>query len=153
MVHDFSMMKFPFRKLNIKVERRDLLFSLLKEVTGTTGQINQKPTYKIEDLGLLSLSNLEKITPALFAGCEFKSDDGFVFGKAPRHLNFIKLFSIDSPAHTIFQFFNLDRTIHQLSISVRKRYPLEAQESLLFVRGLFLFLAEEGFAYPKFGKP
>ena len=154
MSEDYSFIDFPFRKLVLKIHRRDVLHSFLNHVSGTLGQVNQKPTFTIEDLGTLSIESLQNITPALYAGCEFKSDEeGFIYGKAPRHTEFIKLFLKGSPAHTMFQFFNQDRSIRQISISSRKRFPLEETNSLLFIRGLFLFLTEHGFAYPKAGVP
>jgi hypothetical protein len=153
MNEDFLLVDFPFRKLVLKIHRRDVLHSLLKHFSGTLGQVNQKPTFTIEDLGTLSIDSLQKITPALYAGCEFKSDAQFIYGKAPRHTEFIKLFLKGSPAHTMFQFFNQDRSIHQISISARKRFPLTETDSLLFIRGLFLFLTEHVFAYPKTGVP
>ena len=153
MSEDFSLIDFPFRKLVLKVHRRDVLHSLLKHVSGTLGQVNQKPTFTIEDLGTLTLESLQNITPALYSGCEFTSDAQFIYGKAPRHTEFIILFLKKSPAHRMFQFFNQDRSIQQISISARKRFPLDETDSLLFIRGLFLFLTEHGFAYPKAGVP
>jgi len=153
MNEDFSLIDFPFRKLVLKIPRRDVLHSLLKHVSGTLGQFNQKPTFTIEDLGTVSIESLKNITPALYSGCEFKSDTQFIYGKAPRHTKFIKIFPKGSPAHRMFQFFNQDRSIQQISISARKRFPLDETDSLLFIRGLFLFLTEHGFAYPKAGVP
>jgi len=145
--------EFPFRKLILKIHRRDMLHSLLKHVSGTLSQVNQKYTFQIEDLGILPLESIQKITPALYPGCEFKSDDKFVFGQAPRHTEFVKLFPKESAAHKMFQLFNKDLSIHELSFSMRKRFPMDENKSLLFVRGLFLFLTELGFAYPKAGVP
>lgn len=150
---DFSFVNFPFRKLVINVHRRDMLHSLLKHVSGTLSQVNQKQTFHIEDLGIMTLDSLINITPALYPGSEFKSDEQFVYGKAPRHTEFVKLFPKGSAAHTMFQFFNKERSIHELSLSMRKRFPVDLEESLLFIRGLFLFLTELGFSYPKAGVP
>lgn len=149
----FHFEDFPFRKLKIEIPRRDFLYSLLKEATGSASAVNHKPTFRMTDLGELPIEAVEHLVPALFSGCEFKSDDEFVYGKAPRHMAFKKLFPRDSMAHAMFQFFNKKRNLRELSWSLQKRFPLEPEESLLFVRGLFLFLVEEGFAYPADGVP
>jgi len=149
----FPFKHFPFRKLEIKISRRELFNTILQQVTGIASTINEKPTYRIEDLGICALEELLEITPSLYPGCEFTSDEKFVYGKAPNHAEFIRLFPKQSPAHVIFQFFNHDLTIYELSKSLKKRFPLEEEESQLFIRGLFLFLVEEGFAYPSAGVP
>ena len=149
----FPFEDFPYRKLILRVPRRDFLNSILKQVSGTAGKISQKPTYRIEDLGLMPLEDIAAITPALYSQCEFQIVNDFIFGKAPRYLKFIKLFPKDSPAHIIFQFFSQKRSIRALSISLRKRFPMEKEASLRFIRGLFLFMVEEGFAYPLAGVP
>jgi hypothetical protein len=149
----FQFEDFPFRKLKIEIPRRDLFHSLLKEVTGSASAVNHKPTFRMADLGELPVDAVERLVPALFPGCEFQSDDAFVFGKAPRHMEFKKLFPKDSMAHVMFQFFNKKRSLREISWSLRKRYSMEPEQSLLFVRGLFLFLVEEGFAYPADGIP
>ena len=149
----FPFKHFPYRKLEIKISRRKLFNSLLQQVTGIASTINEKPTYQIEDLGICALEDLMAITPTLYPGCEFKSDKDQVYGKAPKHAKFISLFPMQSAAHVIFQFFNNDLTIGELSKSLRLRFPMGDEESQLFVRGLFLFLVEEGFAYPSAGVP
>ncbi len=111
MDNPFPFESFPFRKLEIKISRRDLLGSLLQQVTGITSTLSEKPTYRIEDLGILSLEELLEITPSLYPGCEFKSDEKDVYGKAPKHADFIKLFQKQSQAHAMFQYFNHDLTI------------------------------------------
>jgi hypothetical protein len=153
MDYEAFFIHFPFRNLNIKVYRRDLINSLMKEVVGFTRTFNNKPTFSIADLGELPLEDLINLTPAIYDSCEFKLSDGMVFGKPPRHLEFVQLFPVNSSAHVMFQFFNKSYTLKEMGMSVRKRFPLDEKESLYFVRGLFLFLAEEGFAYPKFGRP
>ena len=153
MCEELSFEAFPFRKLNIDVPRRDLFQSMLKQVRGSTSRMSNKPTYKVEDLGLLSLDEISQIVPALYGGCEFEADEPHILGKAPRHLNFVRLFRRDSPAHRIFQYFNEHKTLSELSFTLRKRFPMDEKTSLLFMRGLFLFLVEEGFAYPEVGVP
>jgi hypothetical protein len=153
MLESNSFEDFPYRKLTIKVPRRDFLYSIVKQMSGTAGKISQKPTYRIEDLGLMPLEDIAAITPALYATGEFQIIDDFIYGKAPRHLEFIKLFPKNSTAHTMLQFFSQHRSISALSISLRKRYSMEKEASLRYIRGLFLFLVEEGFAYPLAGVP
>jgi len=153
MLETNSFENFPYRKLTIKVPRRDFFHSIVKQISGTAGKISQKPTYRIEDLGMIPLEDIASITPALYARGEFQIKDDFIYGKAPRHLEFVKLFQKNSPAHILLQFFNRHRTIRELSISLRKRFSMEKEASLRFVRGLFLFLVEEGFAYPLAGVP
>lgn len=149
MDYEIFFINFPFRQLQIKVHRRDFFNALLKEIKGATSEINQKPTYSIADLGITPLNALMNIIPALYPGCEFKLSEGMVLGKPPRYLTFINLFPVDSSAHVTFQFFNHSVTLLKMSRSVRKRFPMDEDKSKNFVRGLFLFLAEEGFAYPK----
>ena len=149
----FPFEDFPYRELIIKVPRRDFLHSMLKQMSGTAGKLSQKPTYRIEDLGLLHLEEISSITPAIYSECQFKILEGFVYGKAPRHLEYTQLFPENSPAHVLFEFFYKNRSIEQLSISHRKRFPMDREKSLKFVRGLFLFLVESGIAYPKTGVP
>jgi hypothetical protein len=149
MDYETSFINFPFRQLQIKVHRRDFFYALLKEIKGATSAFNQKPTFSIADLGTFPLDDLMNIIPALNPGCEFKLSDGMVLGKPPRHLEFINLFPVDSSAHNTFQFFNHSVTLLTMSRSVRKRFLMDDEKSKYFVRGLFLFLTEEGFAYPK----
>ncbi len=153
MDEQFHFEEFPFRKLNMQVPRREFFHSLLGEVTGSASALNQKPTYRIADLGELPLKTLAPLTPALCSGCKFKMDKHFIYGKAPNRQAYIKLFPKDSAAHIIFQFFNHRLTIRALSKALRNILPMKAKESLLYVRGLFLFLAEEGFAFPIAGMP
>ncbi|MEA3327566.1 MAG: hypothetical protein U9R53_09735 [Chloroflexota bacterium] len=153
MDNQFPFENFPYRKLEIKISRRNLFNSLLQQVTGIASKINEKPTYRIEDLGICALEDLMEIAPALYPGCEFKSDEDQVYGKAPNHSGFICLFPMQSAAHVIFQYFNKDLTIQELCLSLRKRFSMGEEKSQLFIRGLFLFLVEEGFAYPSAGVP
>jgi len=149
----FPFESFPFRKLEIKIPRRGMLSSVLQQVIGIASSLNEKPTYHIEDLGMLSLGDLLDITPALFPGCDFKSDEAYVYGKAPKHTVFTRLFQKQSQAHAMFQYFNPALSIGEISQLLLLRFPMDEKESQLFVRGLFLFLIEEGFAYPSAGVP
>lgn len=153
MNEEIAFEDFPFRKLEINVHRRELLHSMWRQFKGTTSKLGDKPTYRIEDLGVLPIKDLESIVPALYPGCEFKTTGDVIYGQAPRRLAFIPLFKRGSAAHRLFELFNENRTISRLSLSLRKRCSMDEHTSLMFSRGLFLFLAEEGFAYPKAGVP
>ena len=53
MESSFNFHQFPYRKLNLPVTRRGFLTALLKEVNGTVRAVNQKPIFRLCDLGEL----------------------------------------------------------------------------------------------------
>jgi len=106
--------------------------------------------YTLAQLGEWPDDELAEIQPVVVAGCQISVQDNFVYV----HLQGVevrkKLFSLDSPALTVFNLFNGLNSLGEISQQLGEDSDWDERRSFAYTRGVFLTLVKAGICLPRY---
>lgn len=144
----YAFEKFPRRKLNLGVTRRQLWSALTLELEVYGGKVDGGTAYRLADLGELPDEQLAEVVPEVVPGCEIAVRDGFVWARPSAARKPIQLFPLDSPALTAFNLFNGLTPLGEAGAQLAQRLGWDEARSFAYARGLFLCLVTTGICQP-----
>ena len=139
----------PRKSLPIPVARSKLLSALVNEMTASREKMDGKRVVQLSELGKYSDEELKQIIPLILPKSRISLKDGYVIGKSAMTGESFRLFSIPSPALTVFNMINGINTIDTISQMLARETGWEMNHSLAFARGVFLSLVVAGLCIPK----
>lgn len=145
----FAFEQVPHAALPFNVRRGRLFSALFTEINVYSGKNEGGTAYKLADLGLWPDEKLYMLTPVVAEGCKISLQGGMVYGQPSGTSKPIQLFPVDSPALSVFNQFNGQTLLGEVSRALAHEQGWEVDMAFAYVRGLFLWLVLAKVCAPK----
>ncbi|MBN2304532.1 MAG: hypothetical protein JXQ72_08655, partial [Anaerolineae bacterium] len=144
----FAFEEFPREPLKFPVTRRQLFSSMRTNLEVASGKAEGGTALQLADLGSAPDSALAGLMPQVLPGCTITVEQNMVFGQAPDGPRPLPLFPLDSPALQVFNLFNGQTPLAEVSRQLADMHVWPRQRSFAYVRGVFLTLVLCGLCLP-----
>jgi hypothetical protein len=140
---------FPREQLRLGIPRRKFLSAVVNEMLVFSGKQDGGKAEVLSELGNISDKRLAQITPIIIPGSLIEVEDEIVYGTPLQSDKRINLFSVDSPALSVFNHFNGFNSLDETATTLTQELGWPYGRSFAYTRGVFLALVVVGLAIPK----
>ena len=147
---DEFFINFPRMKLTIPIARRAFFSALIETSVAISRKNEGECVTNLAGLGISPDDELENIIPTIMTDAEISTKNEILVGKSAQTGKSYQLFSVNSPAMDIFNQFNGENTLLEISKNQAKRCSWDKSKCFAYVRGVFLTLVVAGLCTPKF---
>ena len=141
--------EFPRGRLNIGIPRKRFLSAMMDEVLVFSGKQQGGNAQVLSDLGLYPDERLENVKPVIVPESIIEVENDSIFGTPAGKDKRICLFSIYSPALSVFNNFNGYQSLGEAAEELSREYGWLPSIAFAYARGVFLALVVTGLAIPK----
>lgn len=135
-------------ELHIGVSRRQLFSAFSEGIQAYNRAMDGVPAYKLNELPSMEIERFAALRPAVIPGSLISIRDGYVYGKPACGGDTLALFALDSDALFIFNQFNDQQTIAEISRKLVDEKGWEQEKASRTVRAFFFKLCEARICQP-----
>jgi hypothetical protein len=145
---EFDFAAFPRGDLAIRIDRRQLLRSVVTEMRVAEGKSQGGKAMRLAELGTIPDEHLAVIRPVIVSSCTVEESNGFAWAKLGTFGPRLKLFPLEAPARQLFMAFDGGTSLGELAIRLAEETGWDASHARAYTRGVFLHLISRGVCLP-----